>query len=114
MSRRCGTQPTGARTWSSRAISRSTRGKVPPSISVLARDRGGIAAYARVTRFHGVAMVMEYGYCDADLDSAIALFRYLGEAAIGTRPSFRLRGDHRRAALLSQGSGPSAPPGVLI
>ena len=81
---------------------------------VLARSQGRIFAYARVTRFHGVAMVMEYGYRESALEAAVALFRYLGEAATGTQPSFPLLGDHRRAALLAHGSGTSAPPGVLI
>ncbi len=81
---------------------------------ILARDPGHIAAYARVTRFHGVTMVMEYGYRDAAENAALALFHHIGEACSGTSRSHRLRGDHRRAAMLTEGSGATTPPGVLI
>lgn len=42
---------------------------------VLARQRADLVAYARATRFHGVPMVMEYGYSHPD--AAMALFRHL-------------------------------------
>jgi predicted N-acetyltransferase YhbS len=42
---------------------------------VLARSGANLAAYARATRFHGIPMVMEYGY--AHPDAALALFRHL-------------------------------------
>ncbi len=42
---------------------------------VLARQAADVVAYARATRFHGVPMVMEYGY--SHLDAAMALFRHL-------------------------------------
>ncbi len=42
---------------------------------VLARHAGAIVAYARATRFHGVPMVMEYGYSRPA--AAMALFRHL-------------------------------------
>jgi predicted N-acetyltransferase YhbS len=42
---------------------------------VLARQGAEIAAYARATPFHGIPMVMEYGYSHAD--AAMALFRHL-------------------------------------
>ncbi len=42
---------------------------------VLARHHGDLAAYARATRFHGVPMMMEYGYSHPD--AAMALFRHL-------------------------------------
>jgi predicted N-acetyltransferase YhbS len=49
---------------------------------VLARRGPEIAGYARATRFHGVAMVMEYGYSHPD--AAMALFRHLaGHFAAG-------------------------------
>jgi predicted N-acetyltransferase YhbS len=44
---------------------------------VVARHGADIVAYARATRFHGVPMVMEYGYAPAHLDAAMALFRHL-------------------------------------
>jgi hypothetical protein len=81
---------------------------------ILARDEAGIAAYARVTRFHGVTMVMEYGYRDGGEDGMVTLLRHLGEIAAGARSSHRLLGDHRRAALLTESSGSTAPAGVLI
>ena len=35
---------------------------------ILCRDAGRIAAYARVTRFHGISMVMEFGHLPGALD----------------------------------------------
>jgi len=78
---------------------------------VLARDTCGIAAYARVTRFHGVTAVMEYGYRDGFIDAQIALFRYLGDAAASKPAAFSIVGDHRRAALLRVGDTHS---GVML
>ena len=80
---------------------------------VIAR-RSRPAAYARVTRFHGVAMVMEYGYRDGAEDDLVTLFQHLGEAATGARCSHRLQGDHRRVTLLTGGAGASGPAGVLV
>jgi hypothetical protein len=42
---------------------------------VLARQGADLVAYARATPFHGVPMVMEYGYSDPA--AAMALFRHL-------------------------------------
>jgi len=81
---------------------------------IIARNRSRPSAYARATRFYGVAMVMEYGYRDGTQDDLVTLFHHLGEAATGAPCSHRLRGDHRRAALLTGGSGASAPAGVLV
>ena len=80
----------------------------------IARSRSGPAAYARVTRFHGVTMVMEYGYRDGMEGDLVTLFQHLGEAASGAQCSHRLLGDHRRAAMLTEGAGASAPAGVLV
>jgi predicted N-acetyltransferase YhbS len=81
---------------------------------VIARRAGAVpAAYARVTRFHGVAMVMEYGYAPENIDAMLALFRHLGEVAIGGQSSFTLKGDHRRAGLLKS-DRPDAAPGVIV
>jgi len=44
---------------------------------VLARNGVDIAAYARATRFHGVPIVMEYGYAPSHPDAAPALFRHV-------------------------------------
>ncbi len=73
---------------------------------VLARRGPEIAAYARATRFHGVAMVMEYGYAPSNHASALALFRHMGEMAATGTSSYATRGDHRGARLLS-GEKPS-------
>ena len=81
---------------------------------IIARRKSGPAAYARVTRFHGVTMVMEYGYRDGREDDLVTLFQHLGEASTGVRCSHPLLGDHRSAAMLSHGAGASAPAGVLV
>jgi predicted N-acetyltransferase YhbS len=81
---------------------------------VLVREGGRAAAYARVTNLGGIAMVMEYGYSAGAEDAMLALLRYLGETASGATPSFRLTGDHRRAAMFRSGSGVTAPSGTLV
>ena len=74
----------------------------------ICRERGGrIVAYARVTRFHGVSMVMEFGYRPGDDDAMLATFKYLAEEASGGAISLRRVGDHRRSALL-HGTDPAA------
>jgi predicted N-acetyltransferase YhbS len=67
---------------------------------VVARTGGPIRAYARATRFHGVAMIMEYGYEAGAADVMVALFRHLGEMGACAASPYRLAGDHRNAALL--------------
>ena len=59
-------------------------------------------------------MVMEYGYRDGMEDGLVTLFQHLGEAATGARCSHRLLGDHRGAAMLTDGTGASAPARVLV
>ena len=81
---------------------------------ILARDAGAIGAYARITRFHGVTMVMEYGYRPGAENGLLALFHHLGEVTTGARCTHRLRGDHSRAKAMMEGSGAAAPAGVLI
>ncbi len=81
---------------------------------IAARDKGGLTAYARVSRFHNVSMVMEYGYRSGAEDAMLVLFNHLGEHASGTRCVHLIRGDHLGAALLAQGEGATAPAGVLI
>jgi len=81
---------------------------------IVARDAERIRAYARVTRFHGVTMVMEYAYAPGAEEALLALFHHLGEVTTGTRCSHRLRGDHDRTKQMAQGSGATAPAGVLI
>jgi len=44
---------------------------------VVARRGAEVVAYARATRFHGVPMVMEYGYAPGNFDAVMALFRHL-------------------------------------
>jgi predicted N-acetyltransferase YhbS len=72
-----------------------------------------IAAYARITRFHGVAMIMEFGYCAGDSEAMLSIFKHLGEAAAGAQLSLPQRGDHGRAALLRSASA-AAAPGILV
>jgi hypothetical protein len=47
-------------------------------------------------------------------DDLVTLFQHLGEVATGARCLHRLQGDHRRAAFLTDGTGASAPAGVLV
>jgi hypothetical protein len=82
---------------------------------VVCRDGSRISAYARVTRFHGVSMIMEYGYIAGGIgvDAMLATFKYLGESASCIPVTVRHIGDHRRAALLHSASKP-AEPSVLV
>ncbi len=82
---------------------------------IVCRDDARIAAYARVTRFHGVSMVMEYGYAPdgIGIEAMLATFKYLGQSAAGVPVTVRRIGDHRRAALLHSASKP-AEPSVLV
>ncbi len=80
---------------------------------VLCREGGAIAAYARVTRLRGIAMVMEFGYVAGAVDAMLATFKYLGEQASGVPVTSRRIGDHRHAALLHGASTPAAPA-VLV
>jgi hypothetical protein len=80
---------------------------------VVCRDGERIAAYARVTRFHGVSMVMEYGYAADAAGAMLATFKCLGQDAAGVPVTVRRIGDHRRAAILHGVSKP-AEPSVLV
>ena len=80
---------------------------------IVTRDGERIAAYARITRFHGVTMVMEFGYGPESADAMLATFKYLGAEASGVATAFRREGDHRRAKLLRAKSGESASP-ILV
>ncbi len=80
---------------------------------VVCRDGGRIAGYARVTRFHGVSMVMEYGYVPDGVDAMLATFKYLGQSAAGVPVTVQRVGDHRRASLLHSVSKPDEPS-VLV
>lgn len=73
---------------------------------ILAREGAAIVAYARATRFHGIPMVMEYGYVPSHQLAMLALCRYMGEIAAHGKSSSPMHGDHRSAALLS-GENPS-------
>jgi len=73
---------------------------------VIARSGSEIAAYARATRFHGIPMVMEYGYAPSNRAAMLALFRHMSEMAATGKSSYAMRGDHRGARLLS-GEKPS-------
>jgi predicted N-acetyltransferase YhbS len=76
---------------------------------VVCRDGGSIAAYARVSRYFGLVMVMEFGYVAGAVDAMLATFKYLGEQAAGVPVTSRRIGDHRRAALLHSASAFAAP-----
>ncbi len=82
---------------------------------VVCRDGPRIAAYARVTRFHGVSMVMEFGYLPdgIGIEAMLATFKYLGQAAAGLPVTVRTVGDHRRAALLHSASKPDDPSVIV-
>ncbi|HXW83490.1 MAG TPA: GNAT family N-acetyltransferase [Candidatus Binataceae bacterium] len=79
---------------------------------VLARGGGRVRAYARATRFHGIAMIMEYGYADGAEPAMLALFKYCGEAASGARSTLSLLGGdrHRGAEILRVGQN----SGVIV
>lgn len=74
---------------------------------VVCRDGERIASYARVTGFHGVSMVMEFGYVPGAIDAMVATFKYLGEVAAGAPITSKRIGDHRRSALLYTATKPS-------
>jgi predicted N-acetyltransferase YhbS len=81
----------------------------------ICRTRDGrIAAYARITRFHGVSMVMEFGYLPIDIEAMLAIFKYLAEEAASTPLSFRRTGDHTRSALLRPTLLDPTPPPILV
>ena len=82
---------------------------------VVCRDGGRIAAYARVARFYGLSMVMEYGYVagGGGIDAMLATFKCLGEEASGVPVTSARIGDHRRTAVLHSASTPAAPS-VLV
>ena len=71
---------------------------------VLARRGAKIAAYARATRFHGIPMVMEYGYAPSHHDCGDGFVPAYGEMSATGKSSFATRGDHRGAQLLSGGN----------
>jgi len=75
---------------------------------IVCRDGSRIAAYARVTRFHGVSMIMEYGYVAGagGIDAMLATFKYLGQSAAGVPVTARRTGGHERAALLHSAMKP--------
>jgi predicted N-acetyltransferase YhbS len=75
---------------------------------IVCRDGSRIAAYARVTRFHGVSMIMEYGYVAGagGIDAMLATFKYLGQSAAGVPVTVRRTGEHERAALLRSAMKP--------
>jgi predicted N-acetyltransferase YhbS len=81
---------------------------------IVARDTTGISAYARVTRFHGVTMVMEYAYRPGSEDALLTLIQHLGEIITSAPCVHRLRGDHGQSSPMTEGSGATAPAGVLI
>ncbi|HLX38725.1 MAG TPA: GNAT family N-acetyltransferase [Candidatus Binataceae bacterium] len=71
---------------------------------IVARDGAGVVAYARATRFHGIPMVMEYGYAPSTPAPMLALFQHMSEMAATGKSSAPMRGDHRSAHLLNGGN----------
>jgi predicted N-acetyltransferase YhbS len=90
-------------------------GEAPQEYFIVCRDEARIAAYARVIRFHGVSMIMEYGYVDGarGIEAMLATFKYLGQSAAGVPVTVKRVGDHTRAALLHSASKPNEPS-VLV
>jgi predicted N-acetyltransferase YhbS len=80
---------------------------------VVCRDGARIGAYARVTRFHGVSMIMEYGYVADGIDAMLATFKYLGQAAAGVPITVKRAGHHKRAALLHNATKPEEPSVIV-
>jgi hypothetical protein len=78
--------------------------------TVVDEYRDGIGAID--ARLWGVIPLVHPAH-DPRLDEG-ALLRYLAEAASGASISFRLTGDHRRAAMFRGGSGATAPSGILV
>lgn len=76
---------------------------------IVCRDRGPVAAYARATRYYGLATVMEFGYAAGAVEAMIATFKFLGQQASGTPATSRRRiADDRGAELLRSASGSAA------
>jgi hypothetical protein len=78
---------------------------------IVARVGSEIAAYARATRFHGIVMLMEYGYRPSDQPAMLALIRHLGEMLSSGKSSFHVTGDHGRARVLL---GDQKPSGAVM
>jgi predicted N-acetyltransferase YhbS len=74
-----------------------------------AGDAGKIAAYARVVAFHGVSMVMEFGYVPGADDAMLVIFKYLSEVAAGASITARTTGDHSRSRVLTERSKSRTP-----
>jgi hypothetical protein len=74
---------------------------------VLARTGDEIFGYARVTRFYGIVMVMEFGYAPGQAIAVVALLKHLGEMAATGKSTAQTRGDHRSASILHNAGKPS-------
>jgi predicted N-acetyltransferase YhbS len=79
---------------------------------VIARERGALRAYARASRFHGISMIIEYGYAADGAGALLALFKYLGELAAGRPTAVRLPSGDSTAAVLAP--PPGAPPSEML
>jgi hypothetical protein len=81
----------------------------PDEHFVVCRRGNVIAAYARAIWFHGIPMVMEFGYAGEEaVEAALALFRHLGEAAAGKPSSFSRDLTGGRSALILNGGAPTS------
>ncbi|MGH7863577.1 MAG: GNAT family N-acetyltransferase [Candidatus Binataceae bacterium] len=81
---------------------------------LVARTAGAIRAYARAALFHGVPMVMEYGYLPGAIDAMLSLLRRLGETAAGGEPSLSGVGGPGRRSPLFVADGPDGAARPLI
>ena len=80
---------------------------------ILARRGDQIAGYARVTRFYGIVMVMEFGYSPGNASAVVAMLKHFGEMASSGNSTAQLRGDHGGASLLRSGQKGSGD-GILV
>jgi predicted N-acetyltransferase YhbS len=78
---------------------------------IVARLGREIAAYARATRFHGIVMLMEYGYRPSNQSAMLALIRHIGEMLLSGKSSFHVTGDHRGARAVL---GDKKPSGAVM
>jgi len=80
---------------------------------IVARRNGAIAAYTRATRFHGIAMVMEFGCASEEERAIVALLKHMSRMGSTGASSFRLLGDHRSSQVLRP-YGMSSGSGLLV
>jgi len=80
---------------------------------IIARRNGAIVAYARATRFHGIAMVMEFGCASGEEHGIVGLFKHMSQMGSTGVSSFRLISDHRSSQVLRP-YGLASGSGLLV